>query len=81
VWDSGLNVISPANNEENLSGGLFGDAETRAFYEDLPDLLSLVPLTILGLTPEQAIRVIVEISKYLFYLAGRCFKRGVGVKT
>jgi hypothetical protein len=33
---------------------LFGDPETRAFYEDLPDLLSLVPLSILGLTHEQA---------------------------
>lgn len=37
------------------SGGLFGDAETRAFYEELPDLLSAVPLTILGFTPEQVL--------------------------
>lgn len=35
------------------SGGLFGDVETRAFYEELPDLLTTVPLTILGFTPEQ----------------------------
>jgi hypothetical protein len=36
-----------------VGGGLHGDSETRAFYEDLPDLLTLVPLTILGFTPEQ----------------------------
>lgn len=39
------------------SGGLFGDAETRAFYEELPDLLSAVPLTILGFTPEQVMTI------------------------
>lgn len=33
--------------------GPHGDAESRAFYEDLPDLLGLVPLSALGLTPEQ----------------------------
>lgn len=33
--------------------GPFGDAESRAFYEDLPDLLAMVPLSALGLTPEQ----------------------------
>ena len=38
----------------DLSYGPYGDAETRAFYEDLPDLLSLVPLTVLGLSAEQA---------------------------
>ena len=34
-------------------GGLYGDSETRAFYEELPDLLTLVPLNVLGFTPEQ----------------------------
>ena len=38
------------------SGGLYGDAEARAFYEDLPDMLLLVPLSVLGLTPEQVSR-------------------------
>jgi regulator of nonsense transcripts 2 len=32
----------------------FDDAESKAFYEDLPDLLASVPLKVLGLTPEQA---------------------------
>eukprot|EP01035_Chromulina_nebulosa_P023626 gene23626-30637_t len=40
-------------NEEAVSGGLFGDPETRSFYEDLPDFLSLVPITVLGFSPEQ----------------------------
>ena len=34
-------------------GGLYDDLEARVFYEELPDLLSLVPITSLGLTPEQ----------------------------
>lgn len=34
--------------------GPYGDAESKAFYDDLPDLLTLVPLASLGLTPEQA---------------------------
>jgi regulator of nonsense transcripts 2 len=52
VWDSsGLN---PHNNDPDfISGGYYGDQETRSFYEDLPDLLNLVPLSVLGLTPEQ----------------------------
>lgn len=57
VWDGGsggLNVISHAAGEEVGSGGLFGDAETRSFYEDLPDMLSLVPISVLGITQEQA---------------------------
>jgi hypothetical protein len=35
--------------------GPYGDAESKAFYEDLPDLLAQVPLTALGLTPEQVL--------------------------
>lgn len=42
-----------ANDDPTANGGLFGDAETRAFYEELPDLLTLVPLNVLGFTPEQ----------------------------
>lgn len=38
----------------SLDYGPYGDAESRAFYEDLPDLLATVPLAALGLTPEQA---------------------------
>jgi hypothetical protein len=52
-----------------LDFGPWGDAETKSFYEDLPgahssssctpsakyssDLLSMVPLTVLGMSPEQ----------------------------
>ena len=45
VWEGG---------SAGVDGGLYDDAETRSFYEDLPDLLSMVPLSALGLTPEQA---------------------------
>ena len=45
VWEGG---------GAGTDGGLYDDAETRSFYEDLPDLLSMVPLSALGLTPEQA---------------------------
>jgi regulator of nonsense transcripts 2 len=45
VWDGG---------SVNVDSGPYGDAESRAFYEDLPDLLVMVPLTALGLTAEQA---------------------------
>eukprot|EP01031_Cornospumella_fuschlensis_P036195 gene36195-43903_t len=51
VWDAGTGGSDEVAGE---TGGPYGDAETRALYEDLPDLLSLVPLAILGLTPEQA---------------------------
>jgi regulator of nonsense transcripts 2 len=37
-----------------LDFGPYGDAESRAFYEDLPDLLTLTPLTVLGFTAEEA---------------------------
>jgi regulator of nonsense transcripts 2 len=41
VWEGG----AAASGE----GGLYDDPETRSFYEDLPDLLSMVPLTALGI--------------------------------
>jgi regulator of nonsense transcripts 2 len=34
--------------------GPYEDAESKSFYEDLPDLLVMVPLAALGFTPEQA---------------------------
>ena len=37
-----------------LDFGPYGDAESRAFYEDLPDLLALTPLAVLGFTVEEA---------------------------
>lgn len=51
MWEgnSGNNAADDAAG----NAGLFEDSETRAFYEDLPDLLSLVPLSILGLSHEQ----------------------------
>ena len=33
--------------------GPYGDSESKIFYEDLPDLLTIVPLTALGLNVEQ----------------------------
>lgn len=47
---------SGAAEDPAAGGGLYGDPETRAFYEELPDLLALVPLNILGFTPEQVKR-------------------------
>jgi len=49
VWDA-----SSANQSLNEAGGLYCDEETRSFYEVLPDLLSTVPLSTLGLSAEQA---------------------------
>ena len=50
----GISVWEGSKNADDMDaagvGGMFGDAETRSFYEDLPDLLSMVPLTVLGLT-------------------------------
>ena len=37
--------------------GPFGDEETRSFYEDLPDLLNLLPATLLGLTEEEVVKM------------------------
>lgn len=51
---SGITVSVNPTDEAHASGGVFGDAETRSFYEDLPDLLTMVPLSVLGFTPEQA---------------------------
>ena len=35
-------------------GGPYGDVDSRSFYEDLPDILSMVPLAALGFTADQA---------------------------
>lgn len=51
---SGISLHVGGGPTGDLSYGPYGDGETRAFYEDLPDLLALVPLTVLGLTAEQA---------------------------
>jgi hypothetical protein len=55
VWEGGRDNSAAEDlaNSAAAAGGLFGDPETRAFYEELPDLLAAVPLTVLGLTPEQ----------------------------
>lgn len=50
-WDGETGVSLAA-----LSGP-FGDEETRSFYEDVPDLLNLLPTTLLGLTEEEVIRM------------------------
>lgn len=53
VFD-GSSIAAAIAEEALLTGGIFGDAETKLFYEELPDLLSLVPLSVFGFTPEQA---------------------------
>ena len=40
---------------KDKAANLYGDAESRAFYEDIPDLLNTVPLAALGITAEQAL--------------------------
>ena len=52
VWEGSASAAASA--AAAADGGVYGDPETRAFYEDLPDLLNLVPLVSLGLTPDQA---------------------------
>lgn len=59
----GAGISLAVADEAYASGGVFGDAETKSFYEDLPDLLTLVPLSVLGLSPEQAAAVREEWSK------------------
>ena len=51
-----------ASEDPTANGGLFGDAETRAFYEELPDLLTLVPLNVLGFTPEQVLLIFLSMA-------------------
>lgn len=62
VFD-GAGISLAVADEAYATGGIFGDAETKSFYEDLPDLLTLVPLSVLGLTPEQAAALREEWSK------------------
>ncbi|CAM9207771.1 unnamed protein product, partial [Ectocarpus fasciculatus] len=54
VWDS---------SSMSVDYGPFGDAESKQFYDDLPDLLVMVPLTALGLTSEQAVAMREEWQK------------------
>ncbi len=57
VWEGGAAGDDAATGVQG-SGGAYGDAETRAFYEDTPDLLAMVPLTVLGFTMEQVMFVL-----------------------
>lgn len=38
--------------------GPFGDGESRMFYEDLPDLISMIPLVVFGFTSEQVENIV-----------------------
>ena len=49
VWDNN----DGNNNPSALDAGPYGDYDSRIFYEDLPDLLTIIPLPSLGITPEQ----------------------------
>ena len=50
----GLTLWTNAGAAFVEGGGAYDDEETRAFYEDLPDLLATVPASVLGLSQEQA---------------------------
>jgi hypothetical protein len=56
VWEGagGISTL-PSSGVSSMDYGPYGDPETKAFYEDLPDLLNIVPLSALGLTTEQVI--------------------------
>lgn len=54
---SGISLHVGGGPVGDLSYGPYGDAESRAFYEDLPDLLALVPLSVLGVSQEQAVEL------------------------
>ena len=66
MWEGGVTSSKLEGDvDTSTRGGLYEDAEARTFYEDLVDLLSQVPLTVLGLTPEQVsctLRIISSIS-------------------
>ena len=51
VGKGGISVFTSSNSTDT---GPYLDIETKSFYEDLPDLLAMVPLTALGLTTEEA---------------------------
>lgn len=42
-------------DDKDKAINLYGDSESKAFYEDIPDLLNTVPLAALGITAEQAL--------------------------
>ena len=47
VWESGANG--------DVDYGPYGDLESKVFYEEMIDLFTMIPLTLLGLTPEQVL--------------------------
>ncbi|GKY98843.1 hypothetical protein MPSEU_000840300 [Mayamaea pseudoterrestris] len=49
----GLEVWTKSGEGGENDFGPFGDAETRAFYTDIPDLLATIPPALLGSTAEQ----------------------------
>lgn len=51
VYGRGVEVWTKSGGEADF--GPFDDEETRAFYCDIPDLLTTVPPVLLGLTPDQ----------------------------
>lgn len=54
VWEGsgGLSVVD-LDNSSRQTGGIFGDNEQRLFYEELVDLIDVMPLAVLGFTPEK----------------------------
>lgn len=48
----GVEVWTKDNGDGDNNFGPFDDEETRAFYCDIPDLLTTIPPALLGMTPE-----------------------------
>ena len=48
-----LALVGPDGRQEFHSGGPFDDEDTRSFYEDLPNLLDVVPRQVLGLSEKE----------------------------
>lgn len=55
-----LPYYTPSGSLGKQDLGPYDDEETRAFYEDLPDLLATLPPALLGLTEEEAARLRAE---------------------
>lgn len=54
---TGLSLWGGDGKHEFYIGGPFNDEETRAFYEDLPDILETVPAVVLGLSEVEIQRI------------------------
>jgi regulator of nonsense transcripts 2 len=56
----GLELWTKAEGEDSSDFGPFDDEETRSFYCDIPDLLTLIPPALLGMTADDVAKLQVE---------------------